>query len=268
MEQSELATLYEQYGYFVHQRCLLILRKPEDADDACQEVFLRVQRYFDGRRDGSILAWLYTIALRCCLDLARRRSREEPTDAEALARADTRSVSADPDQRAALGAALRLLDEKACAIGVLYYLDGYTQEEVAVRTGYSRRTIGTKLRAFLRTSRVQEFVARILKREFLEVMPEFYAGDATAQENNEPPRVGLAAMMANERGALARVTFTKIEARSVLVDGDREATGWSFEMAPQDGRRSSLDEVAYRVWRDGKIISERYFYEPAQRKPR
>jgi DNA-directed RNA polymerase specialized sigma24 family protein len=50
--------------------------------------------------------------------------------------------------RATLGAALRQLDARVCEIGVLHYLDGYTQEEVAERTGYSRRTIGTKLRAF------------------------------------------------------------------------------------------------------------------------
>ncbi len=116
--------------------------------------------------------------------------------------------------------------------------------------------------------RVKEFVARVSRGEFLEVMPEFYAEDATAQENNEPPRVGLAAMMANERGALARTKFTAIEARSVLVDGDRAAINWYFEMTVGEGLRVTLDEIAYQVWREDKIVSERYFYDPAQRKPR
>jgi DNA-directed RNA polymerase specialized sigma24 family protein len=31
---------------------------------------------------------------------------------------------------------------------VLHFLDGYTQEEVAAQTGYSRRTIGKKLQQF------------------------------------------------------------------------------------------------------------------------
>jgi RNA polymerase sigma factor (sigma-70 family) len=144
LDEAELTRLYQQYGYFVHQRCLQILREPADADDACQEVFIRVQRYGQGRRDGSMLSWLYTIALRVSLDLARRRGREEPT--EHLE--DERQQGADPDQRATLGAALRKLDATTCEIGVLHYLDGYTQEEVAVRTGYSRRTVGTKLKAF------------------------------------------------------------------------------------------------------------------------
>ena len=47
--------------------------------------------------------------------------------------------------------------------------------------------------------RVDEFVARIIQGEFLEVMPEYDSPDAIARENSEPPRVGLEAMMANEK---------------------------------------------------------------------
>jgi RNA polymerase sigma factor (sigma-70 family) len=54
----------------------------------------------------------------------------------------------DADRRALLGVALRQLDGKTRTIGVLHYLDGYTQEEVAERTGYSRRTVGKKLKLF------------------------------------------------------------------------------------------------------------------------
>ncbi len=116
--------------------------------------------------------------------------------------------------------------------------------------------------------RVNDFVARILKGEFLEVMPEFYAQDATARENNDPPRVGLEAMMANERGALSRMKFDKIEALEVVVDGERAAIHYNFEMTLGDGRKTSLEEIAWQTWRDGKIVAERYFYDPSQRKPR
>jgi DNA-directed RNA polymerase specialized sigma24 family protein len=43
---------------------------------------------------------------------------------------------------------LRKLDTTAQHIGVLHHLDGYTQEEVAERTGYSRKTVGKKLQLF------------------------------------------------------------------------------------------------------------------------
>src|SRR6266568_1506455 len=47
--------------------------------------------------------------------------------------------------------------------------------------------------------RVEDFIARVQRGQSLELMPEFYAEDATAQENGAPPRVGLATLMEHER---------------------------------------------------------------------
>jgi hypothetical protein len=43
---------------------------------------------------------------------------------------------------------------------------------------------------------------------FLEAVPEFYAEDAPMQENNQPPRAGLAALLENERRVLASLKNT------------------------------------------------------------
>ena len=52
---------------------------PTDAQDACQEVFLRVFRYLGGFRAGrSFEAWLWRIAVNVVYDMLRvRRDREE-----------------------------------------------------------------------------------------------------------------------------------------------------------------------------------------------
>ena len=117
-------------------------------------------------------------------------------------------------------------------------------------------------------ARVEDFVARITRGEFLEVMPEFYAEDCVAQENNDPPRVGLAAMTKNEQGALQRMKFTHIEAKQIVVDGDYAAIRYIFEMDIIGKGHVRLEEVAWQTWRDDKIISERYFFDPAQRIPK
>ncbi|HLL03315.1 MAG TPA: sigma-70 family RNA polymerase sigma factor [Myxococcaceae bacterium] len=150
MDDAQLTQLYERYGYLIHRRCLQLLRRPEDADDALQETFLRVKRYGAPREGGSSLAWLYTIAQRCCFDLMQRRGREPAAEQEQLAALEQRGEGSpeDADRRAMLGMALRQLDDKTRDIGVLHFLDGYTQEEVAEQTGYSRRTIGKKLQLF------------------------------------------------------------------------------------------------------------------------
>jgi hypothetical protein len=117
-------------------------------------------------------------------------------------------------------------------------------------------------------ARVEEFVRRIERGEFLEVMPEFYAEHCTAQENNDAPRVGLAAMMANEKGALKRMTFTHIEAKALVVDGDHAAIHYIFEMEIGGKGHVRLEEIAWQVWSGDKIVSERYFFDPAQRIPK
>jgi ketosteroid isomerase-like protein len=115
---------------------------------------------------------------------------------------------------------------------------------------------------------VEEFVATIERGEFLEALARFYAEDMTAQENNQPPRIGRAAQFANETAALKRMRFDSIKAASVLVDGDRVAINYVFEMTTLAGDRLRMDEIAYQVWRGDQIVSERYFYDPAQRQPR
>lgn len=111
--------------------------------------------------------------------------------------------------------------------------------------------------------RVQDFIDRMVRHESLELMPDFYAEDATAQENGKPPRVGLQALMANEKKALDRYTFESVRAASFVVEGDRVAINWVLEMVA-GGRRFRLDEIAYQEWRGDKIVRERFFYDPAE----
>jgi ketosteroid isomerase-like protein len=52
-------------------------------------------------------------------------------------------------------------------------------------------------------------------------------------------------------------------AESFLVDGNRSAINWVYEFIDHEGRSYLRDEIAYQVWQDGKIIQERFFYDPA-----
>jgi ketosteroid isomerase-like protein len=115
---------------------------------------------------------------------------------------------------------------------------------------------------------VENFVATIERGEFLEALERFYAEEMTAQENDQPPRIGRAAQFANETAALKRMRFDSIKAASFLVDGDRVAINYVFEMTTLAGDRLRMDEIAYQLWRGDRIVSERYFYDPAQRQPR
>lgn len=116
-------------------------------------------------------------------------------------------------------------------------------------------------------ARVEAFLKMIREGAFLESIEAFYAEDMIAQENEEPPRVGRLAQIENERAALARVRFERSVAESFLVDGDRVAIHWTFEMRTPTGQRIRMSEIAYQLWRGDRIVEERYFYDPAQRRP-
>jgi ketosteroid isomerase-like protein len=111
---------------------------------------------------------------------------------------------------------------------------------------------------------VQRLISLVEEGKFLEAIQEFYAEDATMQENNAPPRRGLTQLLENERRFLGSIKQIKSKVESFLVDGDRAAINWVFEVTNLKGQKLRLDEVAYQLWENGKIVRERFYYDPAQ----
>ena len=113
--------------------------------------------------------------------------------------------------------------------------------------------------------RVAALIERVEQGKYVEALQEFYAADATMQENGNPPRVGLKALVAHERGVMT--AFKEIRAlpvRSWLVDGDRVVIHWIFEFTRADGTRFRMDELAHQLWRGDRVAEERFYYDPAQ----
>lgn len=112
---------------------------------------------------------------------------------------------------------------------------------------------------------LERFVGLVEAGQFLQAMEEFYAADATMQENEHPPRVGKEALLANERkvvGATARVSARCV--RPWRVEGDHVAIRWVFEFENRQGGVSRIDEIAWQRWRGEKIVEEKFFYDPSQ----
>ncbi len=113
---------------------------------------------------------------------------------------------------------------------------------------------------------VKNLIALVEQERFLEAIEKFYADDASMQENNDPPRVGLPALLEREKQFLDSIRGMHVHrAESFLVEGNRAAINWIFEVTDGQGKRRRLDEVAYQLWQNGKIIRERFYYDPAQR---
>jgi RNA polymerase sigma-70 factor (ECF subfamily) len=151
--RSKVAELYRRYGPVVYRRCLKLLRDPEAAKDATQEVFVKLVRDMARLEEReTVLPWLYRVATNHCLNLrrgARRHGAEEQVDDLPLAA----PPGPDYPARALARQVLSGFDDgtQAVAIGVL--VDGMEHEELAQTLGISRKTVERRLARFLAGAR-------------------------------------------------------------------------------------------------------------------
>jgi len=148
MTPGEVGALYERFGFPVYRRCLRILRDRSLAEDALQDVFVRVLRFGDGFRGGSRLAWLLRIADRAAIDRIGRNGalaawRPELEEAPELAS----PLLQEPEASRLLAELLKILPRRLQEIAALSYLDGMTQAEMAAALGCSTMTVKRRIRA-------------------------------------------------------------------------------------------------------------------------
>jgi hypothetical protein len=116
---------------------------------------------------------------------------------------------------------------------------------------------------------LERFIAHVESGAHADAVEEFYTEHASMQENLEPPRVGRANHVANERRVLARakhVTSTCV--RPVFVQGGLVVIRWIFRFDWLDGTVTQMEELAYQRWEGERIAQEQFFYDPAQRVPK
>lgn len=112
--------------------------------------------------------------------------------------------------------------------------------------------------------RVEAFVAMVERGEYVEAIEAFYAEGASMQENLGRRLEGRDALVANEQAALTRNAIVARKGSVALVDGDRSAVNWVFEMTPLSGGPTLvLDEIAWQRWEGDRIVEERFYYDPS-----
>ena len=113
---------------------------------------------------------------------------------------------------------------------------------------------------------VHTFVSLVESGQFIDALQRFYHPNAVVWENQQQSRTGLDALIENERMVLSRFAAVTAHAAQVLVEGDRVVINWRFEFSSGDVN-VRLDEIALQQWADGKIVHERFYYDPAQLRP-
>ncbi len=134
----------------VYRLCLRYLRQTQDAEDAAQEVFVRMwqhRRVFFQWQEEHRRAWLLHVAANLCRDeLRRRRKSEVPLTEAAVCR---------PQEE--LRTQAQMLPEPYRTVLQMYYFEGYRTGEIALLLGRNSATVRTQLaRGRLRLRRMME----------------------------------------------------------------------------------------------------------------
>jgi RNA polymerase sigma-70 factor (ECF subfamily) len=146
-EDAAFDELLSRYKRAVVNFCYRLLGNADDADDAAQEVFVRVyQRIGDFKPRGKFSTWLFALARNACIDRLRYQKRHptEPLDttpepAMVSHETETREIG---DQIAA--AVLQLPEDQRTAI-VLAEYHGMSYAEIAGVMRCSEKSVESRL---------------------------------------------------------------------------------------------------------------------------
>lgn len=171
-DEGAFAALVQRHGGMVLGVCRHRLRRLQDAEDACQAVFLILARKAAAiRKRESIAGWLHGVAYRVARDHALRIARRERTSTGAEACSpDAADEVTLREFQAALDEEFGLLGDDYRAPLLLCYLEGKTRDEAARQLGWSLTTLKGRLergRAMLRS--------RLVKRGLLTSVAMFTA---------------------------------------------------------------------------------------------
>lgn len=154
-DRAAFRDLYTRTSAKLFGVCLRILRDRSEAEEALQEVYVKVwQRAGRYVQSGfSPISWLVAVTRNHCLDRLRGR---KPAGEDIDLALDVAEPGPDPEEsaigrgeRARIDACLGELDtDKADAVRGAY-LDGYSYEELAERHGVPLNTMRTWLRRSL-----------------------------------------------------------------------------------------------------------------------
>jgi RNA polymerase sigma-70 factor (ECF subfamily) len=155
--QDEYAVLVENHQDRVYGLCLSLLKNPTEAEDAAQEIFLKVyQRLREFRFESSFSTWLYRAAYRHSLDLLKSRSRRRSESLDALMEQGHPSMDPPAPSGDRLDLAREVLSElrpEDRLVIALREIQGLTYDEMAETLDISLDALKSRLRRARETLR-------------------------------------------------------------------------------------------------------------------
>lgn len=95
-------------------------------------------------------------------------------------------------------------------------------------------------------------------------MDEFYAENAVMEEPAYGRTEGLAANIEREKAFIASVKEWKgFDVAAIGVDDNVTFYEHTMDWVDVDGENMHVEQIARAIWKDGKIVHERFYYDHA-----
>jgi RNA polymerase sigma-70 factor (ECF subfamily) len=139
-------SLLRRHEQMVLRIAYRMLGNRDDAEDAAQEVFLRLHRHLDRiDLEGAVQSWLYKTVMNVCYDQIRRRRPSQPVDFDVAQPPSQLSGMLGEERRQLLAEALLRLPERERAAVVLREIEGLETREAAAILGVNEVTVRTQV---------------------------------------------------------------------------------------------------------------------------
>ncbi|MBQ9550597.1 MAG: RNA polymerase sigma factor [Lachnospiraceae bacterium] len=160
----DIETIYRDY----HDKVLNFIRSkvnsPEDAEDICSDVFIKVQNYLGGydSRKASISTWIFTIARNTVIDFYRTHKTSEEIPEELSSDFEVDSELLNRETLSEIAEAINKLSDEERTVIVLHYYEGLKLREIEARTGLSYGQVKIRHNSALKA--MKEFFSKKLPK--------------------------------------------------------------------------------------------------------
>jgi RNA polymerase sigma-70 factor (ECF subfamily) len=163
--------LVDKYRNLVWHMVLRMTNRQEDAEDLCQEIFIRVFKQIDKFRGESKLStWIGSVAYNACVDHIRKSKREVLSTAGSigsvdLAKSDVSPLLGNLDRNSITKLVHRIIEKMPVqyrTVITLFHLEEFSYREIEEITGMPEGTVKSYL------SRGRE----IIRVKMMELIPD------------------------------------------------------------------------------------------------
>ncbi len=119
------------------------------------------------------------------------------------------------------------------------------------------------------TQTLEQFIQAVEEEAHDKVIERFYTGDASIQENQNEPRVGIENLIKNEQKMLQKALVVHSQCiRPYFQVEDQVVIRWKFRFEWKNDTVTEIEELVHQTWKGEKIYREQFFYDPQQFVPK